>query len=76
MLPLNLPKSRQFLKNRLKIYEIAGSMTCLSFRQMLVELVYIRRRELNRFRHTGEYSEELIRERERELDLEEARLKT
>lgn len=46
------------------------------YRQMLVELVYIRRRELNRFRHTGEYSEELIRERERELDLEEARLKT
>jgi CPA1 family monovalent cation:H+ antiporter len=43
---------------------------------MLIELVYIRRRELNRFRHTGEYSEELIRERERELDLEEARLKT
>lgn len=35
------------------------------YRQMLVELVYIRRRELNRFRHTREYSEELIRERER-----------
>lgn len=46
------------------------------YRQMLVELVHIRRLELNRYRHTGEYSEELIRERERELDLEEARLKT
>lgn len=46
------------------------------YRQMLIELVHIRRLELNRFRHTGEYSEELIRERERELDLEEARLKT
>lgn len=46
------------------------------YREMLVELVHIRRRELNRFRHTGEYSEEMIRERERELDLEEARLKT
>ncbi|PVD53129.1 Na+/H+ antiporter [Terrimonas sp.] len=46
------------------------------YRQMLIELVHIRRRELNLFRHTGEYSEELIRERERELDLEEARLET
>lgn len=44
------------------------------YRQMLVELVHIRRRELNYVRHTGEFSEELIREREWELDLEEARL--
>ncbi len=46
------------------------------YRQMLIELVHIRRRELNYFRHTGEYNEELIREREWELDLEEARLKS
>lgn len=46
------------------------------YRQMLVELVHIRRRELNHFRHTGEYNEEMIREREWELDLEEARLKS
>jgi monovalent cation/hydrogen antiporter len=44
------------------------------YRQMLLELVHIRRRELNYLRHTGEFSEELIREREWELDLEEARL--
>jgi len=46
------------------------------YRQMLIAIVEVRRRELNRFRHSGEYSEELIREREWELDLEEARLKT
>jgi Na+/H+ antiporter len=45
------------------------------YRQMLVELVEVRRRELNRIRHSGEFDEELIREREWELDLEEARLK-
>jgi len=44
------------------------------YRQMLIELVHIRRRELNYVRHTGEFPEELIREREWELDLEEARL--
>ncbi|RYY56007.1 MAG: Na+/H+ antiporter [Chitinophagaceae bacterium] len=46
------------------------------YRRMLVEVVDVRRQELNRARVSGEYSEELIRERERELDLEEARLKT
>lgn len=45
------------------------------YRQMLIELVHIRRRELNYFRHRAEYSEELIREREWELDLEESRLR-
>lgn len=45
------------------------------YRQMLIELVHIRRRELNYARHKGEFSEELIREREWELDLEEARLR-
>ena len=45
------------------------------YRQMLVEIVEVRRRELNRFRHANEYNEELIREREWELDLEEARLR-
>jgi Na+/H+ antiporter len=46
------------------------------YRQMLLELIHIRRRELNYLRHKGEYSEELIREREWELDLEEARLQS
>ncbi|MCS3798640.1 Na+/H+ antiporter [Niastella sp. OAS944] len=45
------------------------------YRQMLIELVDVRRRELNRFRHAKMFSDELIREREWELDLEEARLR-
>jgi CPA1 family monovalent cation:H+ antiporter len=45
------------------------------YRQMLIELVHIRRRELQYSRHKSEFSEELIREKEWELDLEEARLK-
>lgn len=45
------------------------------YRQMLLEIVEVRRRELNHYRHTGEYNEDLIREREWELDLEEARLR-
>jgi CPA1 family monovalent cation:H+ antiporter len=45
------------------------------YRQMLLELVHIRRRELNYLRHKGEFSLELILEREWELDVEEARLK-
>ena len=46
------------------------------YRQMLLELVDVRRKELARFRHTREYGEELIRDREWELDLEEARLRS
>ena len=45
------------------------------YRQMLLELVAVRRSELNHFRHHNTFSEELIREREWELDLEEARLR-
>jgi monovalent cation/hydrogen antiporter len=45
------------------------------YRQMLIEIVEVRRRELNRLRHVNEYDEELLREREWELDLEEARLR-
>jgi monovalent cation/hydrogen antiporter len=45
------------------------------YRQMLIELVDVRRRELDRFRSSNEYDEELIRDREYELDLEEARLR-
>ncbi len=44
------------------------------YRQMLIELVHIRRRELKYMRYKGEFSNELIKEREWELDLEEARL--
>lgn len=45
------------------------------YREMLLELVHIRRTALNRFRYTGQFPEELLREREWELDLEEARLR-
>jgi CPA1 family monovalent cation:H+ antiporter len=45
------------------------------YRQMLLELVEVRRRELNHYRHSNSFSEELIRDREWELDLEEARLR-
>jgi CPA1 family monovalent cation:H+ antiporter len=45
------------------------------YRQMLIELVHIRRRELNFLRRKGEFSLEVIREKEWELDIEEARLK-
>jgi monovalent cation/hydrogen antiporter len=55
--------------------EEEGASFLPRYRQMLVELVEVRRRELNRVRHSGEYDEELIREREWELDLEEARLR-
>jgi len=46
------------------------------YRQMLLELIDVRRKELSRFRRTKEYNEELIRDREWELDLEEARLRS
>jgi CPA1 family monovalent cation:H+ antiporter len=45
------------------------------YRQMLLELIEVRRRELNHFRQNNAFPEELIREREWELDLEEARLR-
>jgi monovalent cation/hydrogen antiporter len=45
------------------------------YRQMLVELVQVRRLALKRFRYAKQFNEELIREREWELDLEEARLR-
>lgn len=46
------------------------------YRQMLIELIQVRRLTLKRFRYAKEFDEELIREREYELDLEEARLRT
>jgi monovalent cation/hydrogen antiporter len=55
--------------------EDEGASFLPQYRKMLVELVEVRRRELNRFRHSNDYSEELLREREWELDLEEARLR-
>ncbi|NML19927.1 Na+/H+ antiporter [Pseudoflavitalea sp. G-6-1-2] len=45
------------------------------YREMLVELVHARRMELNKMRHEKQYADELLRKREDELDLEEARLR-
>ncbi len=45
------------------------------YRDMLIELVHARRIELNKMRHENQFPEELIRKKEEELDLEEARLR-
>jgi Na+/H+ antiporter len=45
------------------------------YRHMLVEIVEIKREELQKLRRERIYSDEIIRARERELDLEEARLR-
>ena len=46
-----------------------------AYRRMLEELVDVRRQELGRAKLSADYDDELLRERERELDLEEARLR-
>lgn len=55
--------------------EDEGASFLPNYRKMLLEIIEVRRKELSRFRHSNEYDEELIREREWELDLEEARLR-
>jgi CPA1 family monovalent cation:H+ antiporter len=45
------------------------------YRQLLLELVGIQRQELLQMRRDNEYSEELLRSKEFELDLEEARFR-
>lgn len=45
------------------------------YRQLLLELVAIQRRELSQMRHDKLFSEELLRSKEFELDLEEARFR-
>ena len=44
------------------------------YRRMLIEIVSVRRKEILKLRHENKYSEELLRSKEWELDLEEARL--
>jgi Na+/H+ antiporter len=44
-----------------------------TFRKLLLEVVGIQRQELSQLRNGDEYSDELLREKEFELDLEEAR---
>jgi CPA1 family monovalent cation:H+ antiporter len=45
------------------------------YRQLLLELVEVQRRELSQMRHDNLFSEELLRSKEFELDLEEARFR-
>jgi CPA1 family monovalent cation:H+ antiporter len=45
------------------------------YRQLLLELVKIQRQELSQMRRDATYSEELLRNKETELDLEEARFR-
>lgn len=45
------------------------------YRQMLLDAVHVRRAELNKMTRSREFPDELIRKRETELDLEEARLR-
>ena len=44
------------------------------YRSMLIEIVGVRRKELQKLRQEGKYADELLRSKEWELDLEEARL--
>lgn len=66
----------ELAKKKLKGEETEDGIHFLlpQYRQMLLELVKIRRLMIRKFRYNNEFEEELIRERERELDLEEARL--
>jgi CPA1 family monovalent cation:H+ antiporter len=45
------------------------------YRRLLLELVNIQRQELSRMRKDHEFSEEVLRNKENELDLEEARFR-
>jgi len=45
-------------------------------KQMLLNIIALKRTQLSWFLHRKEFDEELIRSKERELDLEEARLRS
>ena len=64
-------------RSRLKEEEgvqVSGSFIP-KYRQMLLEAVQVRRAELNKMSRLKEFPDELLRKRETELDLEEARLR-
>ncbi|QEC68083.1 Na+/H+ antiporter [Panacibacter ginsenosidivorans] len=46
-----------------------------NYYKMLYEMIEVRRAQLNEMRNSKLYSDELLREKERELDLEEARIR-
>jgi len=54
--------------------EKSGTDFLPKYRKMLLEVLSVRRQELTKMRHERRFDEELFRERELELDLEEARL--
>jgi hypothetical protein len=45
------------------------------YRRLLLDLVNIQRQELSRMRHENKFSDETLRKKETELDLEEARFR-
>jgi CPA1 family monovalent cation:H+ antiporter len=45
------------------------------YRQLLLELIGLQREELARMRHQNEFTDEILRGEEFELDLEEARMR-
>jgi len=45
------------------------------YRRLLLEVIEQQREELGRMRHGNQYSEEILRRQELELDLEEARMR-
>ncbi|MEP6748919.1 MAG: Na+/H+ antiporter [Bacteroidota bacterium] len=53
---------------------VAAASFLPTYRKMLIEIVSVRRTEIQKIRHENVYSEELLRNKEWELDLEEARL--
>lgn len=54
--------------------DAAAALFLPRYRRMLLELVNVRRSELHKLRSENLYSDEIIRNKEYELDLEEARL--
>ncbi|MEO5681622.1 MAG: Na+/H+ antiporter [Chitinophagaceae bacterium] len=62
-------------KKLLKEEETTAAASFLPrYRRMLIEIVSVRRKELQKLRMERTYSEEMLRNKEWELDLEEARL--
>lgn len=66
----------EFSGNKLASEENASKPAFMpKYRQMLIELVDVRRKTLVQMRKEKKYDDELLRKKENELDLEEARLR-
>lgn len=70
----------QLSRQKLEAIETKGTKTTQKstprLKKMLLELIHLKRTELAKYLQNGTFDEELIREKERELDLEEARLRS